>query len=287
MTGHPIKTPAMSTAVPTLRRATLDDLRADIDAIDDSLHDLLMRRAGLAADIARLKNGAAKPSAKASKNGPFFRPGREAAIVRRILARHKGPFPPAALVRIWREVIGALLRLQGPLNVATAGAGLNELARDHFGTVATVRAQATPFAAIRAVSAARATVAVVPWPAPSTSERPWWLALAKPNAPRVVAALPALSSSGRPLALTVAAMAPEPSGNDRSLIAIASSKKISQPVLTRAGFKGRIVARADGGALLAVDGFVAENDARLKTLAVPGFVIGAYAVPSFIVRGDA
>lgn len=281
MTGHPIKTPAMSTAVRTLRRATLDDLRAEIDAIDDSLHDLLMRRAGLAADIARLK---AKTPGDRS---PFFRPGREAAIVRRILARHKGPFPPAALVRIWREVIGALLRLQGPLTVATAATGLNELARDHFGTVATVRAQATPFAAIRAVSAARATVAVVPWPAKSDSERPWWLALAKANAPRVVAALPAFGSSEKPEALAVAAMAPEPSGKDRSLIAIASSKKISQTFLTRAGFKGRIVARADGGTLLAVEGFVAKSDARLKALMAPAVVIGAYAVPSLIVRGDA
>jgi chorismate mutase-like protein len=272
----------MSTAVRTLRRATLDDLRAEIDAIDDSLHDLLMRRAGLAGDIARLK---AKDPAGAS--GALFRPGREAAIVRRILARHKGPFPPAALVRIWREVIGALLRLQGPLTVATAATGLNELARDHFGTVATVRAQATPFAAIRAVSAARATVAVVPWPARSESERPWWLALAKSNAPRVVAALPALSVKEHPDALAVAAMAPEPSGNDRSLIAIASSKKITPQVLTRAGFKGRIVARADGGALLAIDGLVAESDARLKSLPAPSFVIGAYAVPSFIVRGGA
>ena len=211
MTGHPIKTPAMSTAVRTLRRATLDDLRAEIDAIDDSLHDLLMRRAGLAGDIARLK-----AKAPVGASGPLFRPGREAAIVRRILARHKGPFPPAALVRIWREVIGALLRLQGPLTVATAATGLNELARDHFGTVATVRAQATPFAAIRAVSAARATVAVVPWPATSDSERPWWLALAKTpsgknGAPRVVAALPALGRGKQPLALAVAMMAPEPS----------------------------------------------------------------------------
>lgn len=282
MTGHPIKTPAMSTAVRTLRRATLDDLRAEIDAIDDSLHDLLMRRAGLAGDIARLK-----AKAPTGASGPLFRPGREAAIVRRILARHKGPFPPAALVRIWREVIGALLRLQGPLTVATAATGLNEIARDHFGTVATVRARATPFAAIRAVSAARATVAVVPWPATSDSERPWWLALAKPNAPRVVAALPALGRDKQPLALAVAMMAPEPSVDDHSLIAVVSPKKVSQQMLIRAGFKGRIVARADGGALLAVDGFVADNDKRLKKFTAPGVVIGAYAVPSLMVRGDA
>lgn len=57
MTGPQILIPPMSTAVRTLRRATLEDLRAEIDAIDRSLHHFLMRRAGLAADIARLKNG--------------------------------------------------------------------------------------------------------------------------------------------------------------------------------------------------------------------------------------
>ena len=65
----------MTTAVRTLRRATLEDLRVEIDAIDDSLHDLLMHRAGLAADIARLKN------AGLGRDGAFFRPGREARVI--------------------------------------------------------------------------------------------------------------------------------------------------------------------------------------------------------------
>jgi chorismate mutase / prephenate dehydratase len=289
----------MTTAVRTLRRATLDDLRAEIDAIDDSLHDLLMRRAGLAADIARLKDGAAKASRNARPErrdqGPFFRPGREASVVRRILSRHTGPFPPTALVRIWREVMGALLHLQGPVTVAAAGPGFNELVRDHFGTGASVRVRASAAAAIRAMSASRATVAVVPWPASTDrrwrSERPWWVPLAKAGAPRIVAALPALAAARQsPTALIVAPMPPEPSGHDRSLIAFLSRRTVSQPAIARAltasGLEGRIVARAAEGraALLDVKGFVSDQSVNLEALTIVAdearpVVIGAYAVP--------
>jgi chorismate mutase-like protein len=287
----------MTTAVRTLSRATLEELRAEIDAIDDSLHDLLMRRAGLAADVARLKSEGAKaarktPQKRASgqpERAPFFRPGREASVVRRILDRHAGPFPPSALVRIWREVMGALLHLQGPVTVAAA-TDLSGLARDHFGTGATVRPQNSPATAIRAVTGGRATVAVVPWP--RAGERPWWRMLAKDGAPRVVAALPALAPAGRsPTALVVAPMPPEASGHDRTLISLACRRPVSSPALSRAlaasGLKGRIVAHAADGraALLDVEGFVSDQSVNLEALTIVAgkiepVVIGAYAVPS-------
>jgi chorismate mutase-like protein len=297
----------MTTAVRTLSRATLEDLRAEIDAIDDSLHDLLMRRASLASEIARLKNGGASPvnstveRGRKRDQGAFFRPGREAAVVRRILGRHNGPFPPSALVRIWREVMGALLHLQGPVTVAAA-AGFNEIARDHFGTGATIRPSASPEATIRALRAGRATVAVVPWPAVGErfGERPWWLALAKAGAkagdsngaPRVVAALPVLAAAKQmPKAVIVAPMPPEASGHDRSLIALSSRRPLSSPRLAKAlaasGLKGRIIARAAAGraALIAADGFVSEQSVNVEALTVVAdnlkpVVIGSYPVPS-------
>lgn len=288
----------MTTAVRTLSRATLEDLRAEIDAIDDSLHDLLMRRASLASDIARLKSGAVPSSAKRSaakrEQTGFFRPGREAAVVRRILGRHAGPFPATALVRVWREVMGAILHLQKPITVAAAGADYSELARDHFGTGATVRRQVSPAAAIRALTAGRAAVAVVPWPTanPRRGERPWWLALARIGAPRIVAALPALATAKKsPTALVVAAMPPEASGHDRTLIAVIGRRRCTSPAIVRAlaasGLKGRIVARASEGraALIEVEGFVSDQSVNLEALTiiagnVEPVVIGAYAVPS-------
>lgn len=272
-----ISDPAMTTAVPILRLKTLDDLRAEIDAIDDSLHDLLMRRAGLAADIAGLKT--------ASGSGVLFRPGREAAVVRRILARHRGPFPAASVVRIWREVIAGVLRLQGVCKVVAVESAAYELARDHFGTGASVKALASPRAAIAAVRSKRATVAVLPWPKAGERrwrrEPPWWLALCKAGVPRVVAAIPALAE---PQALAVALQPPEESGDDRSLIGFVSRETFSPQILhkslTRSGFKSRLVAHRKNAALFDVAGFVAEDDVRLKTVGPQrATVIGAYATP--------
>ena len=92
---------------------SLEDLRRDIDAVDDAIHDLIMRRTALVHAVRATKS-----------DGLALRPGREAVILRRLLARHRGAFPRPVLVRIWRELMGAMVRLQGPFSVAvTAEAG--------------------------------------------------------------------------------------------------------------------------------------------------------------------
>ena len=58
-------------------------LRARLDELDDKIHDLLMERALVVESVARSGKAAA------------FRPGREAAILRRLLARHTGKLPAA------------------------------------------------------------------------------------------------------------------------------------------------------------------------------------------------
>ena len=47
-----------------------------------------------------------------------FRPGREAAILRRLLARHTGKLPPQTLVRMWREMLAGTTAMQTPVTVA-------------------------------------------------------------------------------------------------------------------------------------------------------------------------
>ncbi|MGE5537497.1 MAG: chorismate mutase [Gemmatimonas sp.] len=275
----------MSTAVRTLRRATLEDLRAEIDAIDESLHDLLMRRAGLAADIARLKSAA--PGA----GGAFFRPGREAAVIRRILARHRGAFPAAALVRIWREMMSALLGLQAPLTFAAGTGALVEIAREHFGSGATLVRRSGPVGAVRAVAHGRATAAVVPWPA-AKGDGEWWRALLKSGAPRVVAALPVVGVG--PQAVVVAAAAPEPSGDDRTFVAVSTPRALTRPKLGRAldaaGLEGGLVVGHAGVSLIDVSGFLSDSAPSLRPLALSlgaksVRVLGAYACP-FRPRGD-
>src|SRR5215469_14272738 len=95
-------------------KGTLKGLREEIDRIDDGLHDLLMRRAEVSHAIAKVKQPVAGPNGSPI---PALRPAREAAILRRILARHKGDLPPRVLARVWREIIAASLRVQNKFHL--------------------------------------------------------------------------------------------------------------------------------------------------------------------------
>lgn len=92
---------------------TMDQLRHDIDAIDDQLLDLIRTRAELAARIGSRK--------QAKGNAPFYVPSREAEIIRRLLGKNHGAIPDAALHGIFREIIGSCLTLEQPLAIAYLG----------------------------------------------------------------------------------------------------------------------------------------------------------------------
>src|ERR1700712_5011329 len=113
------------------RAASLPALRAELDRIDNPVHDLLMQRAEIVEHVAR----SGKPAA--------FRPGREASIIRRLLARHQGSLPPVAVVRIWRELLAGTTSMQGGFSLAVCdtdnGGPLTQLAREHFGALTPMR----------------------------------------------------------------------------------------------------------------------------------------------------
>lgn len=277
--------------------ASLDRVRREIDRIDDKIHDLLMERAGLVEKIAKAK-------AKAP-DGVALRPGREAQVLRRLVERHKGSFPKQALVRIWREIMGALVGLQQPFVIAVyqpeRGAGYIELARNHFGVVWPQIVHLTPGHVVRMVADGQASVGLVPIPG-SHDVEPWWLALTSDagNLPRVVSRLPALAdsvASGRaePLeAFVVACREPEATGDDFTLVAVETAPDISRDRLraafTAAGMDvANLVAthRSDDvwRHLVEVPGYVAAADSRLADLVQTRDpvahvrVIGGYAAP--------
>src|SRR5262249_59542875 len=111
--------------------SAIDDLRRQIDEIDTQLHDLLIRRSAVVGEI-----GALKGNGDGNRNG-FFRPGREALIIRRLVERHRGSLPRATIVRMWRELLSAALRPQGPFAGAVfapgAGRGHRGPGRGPFG----------------------------------------------------------------------------------------------------------------------------------------------------------
>lgn len=262
--------------------------RAEIDALDDALHDLVMRRAAV---VARL----AASNAKAGSPSPL-RPGREAMILRRLLARHHGALPPTALVRLWRELLASSSAQQGGFSVAVYARGPEHerLAREHFGSLTPLRSLPTAARVLSAVAAGEAQVAVLPLPEEAEPpEAAWWMSLDSPRL-QVIARLPfhAAAADNLPEALAVAPGAPDPSGADRSLLRIEAAGDRSRAqlagALIAAGLVPRMLQlRRDGGvlrALVEVDGVLTAEDPRLAGLPVDrALPLGFYAVPE---RGD-
>ncbi len=89
-----------------------DELREEIDRIDNTILDLLNKRASMVIEIGK---------AKAVTNSDFYVPERESAIYERLLKQNKGPFPNHAIKPVFREIISASLSLEMPLKVAFLG----------------------------------------------------------------------------------------------------------------------------------------------------------------------
>jgi chorismate mutase len=195
----------------------LELLRREIDVIDSAIHDLIVKRATIVEDIREIKGGA----------GPALRPGREAEILRRLAARHKGALPLAGVICVWREMVSAFTHLQDPFSVSVyAPPGrerLTAVARDHFGSLTQLMPVATASAAVRAVGDGTAAAAVLPLPEDGEGDA-WWPLLISGDgrAPRIIARLPFLFDGKGEQALMIGA-APRDlsSGDEASLIAIA------------------------------------------------------------------
>lgn len=266
--------------------SALEDLRREIDRIDDAIHDLLMRRTELVGGI-----GAAKRGGRLN-----LRPAREAAILRRLIGRHHGPFPKSALIRIWREIMGAFLHMQGTFTVAVATphGELAELARGHFGTMVQLRMSHSNGEVLSAVIDGQAAVGLLPEPREG-DKAPWWPLLCTPRGRglKVAARLP-FDDRGLP-SLLVAALDPEPSGADRTLIGLRGRRDVSRAQLfarsARAGLTARYLdawedEHREPWFLAEVDRFVAPDDEAVGAVAAAldlqpdqVLVLGTYAEP--------
>jgi chorismate mutase len=249
----------------------LRGLRRRLDAIDDQLQDLLIDRAEIVAMVA---------ASKKDGNQPAFQPAREAEIVRRLVARHRGAFPVATLVRMWREMLAATVRLQSPFSVAVFAPadlpGLWDLARDHYGSNTPMSAYVTVDDVIRAVSRGEAAAGVLPLPEAGETD-PWWLhLLAAKDTPRIVARLPfgarGNARSGGD-ALAIGRDAQQQSGCDRTLLAAQCSIEVGRAriseLLAKAGLDCTLLTychRESAIHLIEVEGFVPISDWRLEAL---------------------
>lgn len=243
----------------------LEQLRREIDGIDDALHDLLLKRVEIGKRVAAAKGG---------DRGPYFRPGREAQIIRRLVARNRDYLNVPTLIRFWREILSANLNMQTHVRAAVfrpAGAEkVYDHARDHCGTSATVECLADAGAVLDRVAAGTATLAVLPGFA--LAEARWWPLLlvdrTGPFKPRIIARLPFFEDgSGALDAYLVAGQEPEASGDDRTLFAVPDGAAVAGKVLDRSG----------GQAVVEQEGFLERPHGLAGE--VPYHRIGAYAVP--------
>jgi chorismate mutase/prephenate dehydratase len=137
---------------------TLDQLRERIDELDEQIQALLTERASCAQQVAETKRGE-------DADTIFYRPEREAQVMRLVRERNKGPLPDDEVVRIFREIMSACLALEQPLTIAylgPEGTYTQAAALKHFGH----SVQLKPLSAIdeifREVEAGSADFGVVP-----------------------------------------------------------------------------------------------------------------------------
>ena len=81
----------------------IDELRAQIDAIDEQLVALLNRRAACALEIGRLKEASGEP---------VYQPAREALVLAHVAAGNQGPLDDAAIRRLFERIIDEARRLE-------------------------------------------------------------------------------------------------------------------------------------------------------------------------------
>jgi chorismate mutase/prephenate dehydratase len=107
-----------ATSAATARTAAdapkLEAVRARIDNVDEQIHRLINERARLAQLVGISK----------SRDGhtvDFYRPEREAQVLRKVRERNGGPLKDEEVVRLFREIMSACLAQQEPLKVAYLG----------------------------------------------------------------------------------------------------------------------------------------------------------------------
>ncbi len=283
---------------------SLEELRHDIDRIDDAIQELLWQRSAIVEKVR-----AYKLTQRVFRRGGFFRPGREAEILRRLVRRHRGRFPKLGLVQVWRAIVASHLAHQEHFSLAVYRPKLKnacwELAREQYGPLVPMVAESSVTAVLRKVSERSASAGVLPLP--KKKDEAWWRHLVGRFADlRIVAGLPFAnfeSEKGEVEALIVAPMPAEHTGKDRSFLAIESNGGISAVRLATALAQEKIRGRSvlawrssvrssRSFSLIEVEGFFGEDApilnrvrTRLGRSVRRIAVVGSYAVPLHGAKG--
>ena len=92
----------------------LQALRERIDALDCQIQALISERARCAQRVGAIKQAT-------GATGNFYRPEREAQVLRRVIEANRGPLSNEEMARLFREIMSACLALEEPLRIAFLG----------------------------------------------------------------------------------------------------------------------------------------------------------------------
>ena len=138
----------------------LQALRLEIDGLDQELLTLLNRRAECALEVAAVKE-------QSADNEPaiFYRPEREAQVLRGLVEKNLGPLSHEKVALIFRQVLSACLALEEPMQVAflgPEGTFTQQATLKHFGDAVIGRPFVTVDEVFREVAAENCHYGVVP-----------------------------------------------------------------------------------------------------------------------------
>lgn len=139
-------------------RDRLQVIRQRIDVLDEEILRLISERARCAQEVAAVKR-------ESDPEAQFYRPEREAQVLRRILELNPGPLPGEEMARLFREIMSACLALEEPLTIAflgPEGTFTQAAALKHFGHSVATCALASIDEVFREVESQTARFGVVP-----------------------------------------------------------------------------------------------------------------------------
>lgn len=109
--------------------ASLDEVRQQIDSLDAQIQELISARARLAQAVRESKG-------ELEHAVDYYRPEREAQVLRAVVARNQGPISDAEMLRLFREIMSVCLAQQEPLKIAylgPEGTFTQQAVNQHFG----------------------------------------------------------------------------------------------------------------------------------------------------------
>lgn len=101
-------------AAEPVAKPVLADVRAKIDGIDRQIQSLIAERAQFALQVGKAKG-------KLAQAVDYYRPEREAQVLRMVVDRNEGPLSDEVLVHVFREIMSACLAQQEPLKIGYLG----------------------------------------------------------------------------------------------------------------------------------------------------------------------